>query len=161
MNKLIIIRGNSGSGKTTLATLLHDKYKNNSILISQDVIRRQMLDGDDNKTIEVISNLLNFASKNYDIVILEGIFVKRKYERLFNNIRGIYRPEQTQAYYYDLSFEETVKRHGTRDCKEEFDVKKMRSWFVEKDYLDDFNEIKFNENISINEAISTIESIIK
>ena len=37
-------------------------------MISQDVIRRQMLDGDDNKTIEVISNLLNFASKNYDIV---------------------------------------------------------------------------------------------
>lgn len=126
-------------------------------MISQDVIRRQMLDGDDNKTIEVISNLLDFTSKNYDITILEGIFVKRKYEKLFNNIRGIYKLEQIQAYYYDLSFEETIKRHSMRDCKEEFDDKKMRSWFVEKDYLDDFNEIKFDENISINEAISTIE----
>ena len=43
MNKLIILRGNSGSGKTTIAKELQQVFGNNTMLISQDVIRRDML----------------------------------------------------------------------------------------------------------------------
>mgnify|MGYP002224097748 CR=1 FL=1 len=42
-NKLIILRGNSGSGKTTIAKELQQVFGNNTMLISQDVIRRDML----------------------------------------------------------------------------------------------------------------------
>ena len=38
-NKLIILRGNSGSGKTTIAKELQQVFGNNTMLISQDVIR--------------------------------------------------------------------------------------------------------------------------
>lgn len=41
--KLIILRGNSGSGKTTIANALHQRLKEQSLLISQDVVRREML----------------------------------------------------------------------------------------------------------------------
>jgi len=41
--KLIILRGNSGSGKTTIANALHQCLKEQSLLISQDVVRREML----------------------------------------------------------------------------------------------------------------------
>ncbi len=43
MGKLIILRGNSGSGKTTIAKELQWKFGRNTMLISQDVIRRDML----------------------------------------------------------------------------------------------------------------------
>ena len=43
MPKLIILRGNSGSGKTTIAKELQNSFGRNTMLISQDVIRRYML----------------------------------------------------------------------------------------------------------------------
>ena len=53
-NKLIILRGNSGSGKTTIAKELQQVFGNNTMLISQDVIRRDMLkvkDGENTKAL--------------------------------------------------------------------------------------------------------------
>ena len=43
MHKLIILRGNSGSGKTTVAKELQRLFGHNTMLISQDVVRRDML----------------------------------------------------------------------------------------------------------------------
>ena len=43
MSKLVIIRGNSGSGKTTTAKMLQHRLGRNIMLLSQDVIRREML----------------------------------------------------------------------------------------------------------------------
>ena len=42
MQKLIILRGNSGSGKTTIAKALQKKFGRNTMIISQDMIRRKM-----------------------------------------------------------------------------------------------------------------------
>ena len=43
MKKLIILRGNSGSGKSTIAKELQKQFGNNTMLISQDMIRREVL----------------------------------------------------------------------------------------------------------------------
>lgn len=43
MGKLIILRGNSGSGKTTVAKELQKKFGYNTMPISQDEIRRNIL----------------------------------------------------------------------------------------------------------------------
>lgn len=43
MSKLIIIRGNSGSGKSPLAKALQKKIGRNTMVISQDTVRRDML----------------------------------------------------------------------------------------------------------------------
>lgn len=43
MARLIILRGNSGSGKTTVAKALQKRFGRNTMLISQDVVRRDML----------------------------------------------------------------------------------------------------------------------
>lgn len=47
--ELIIIRGNSGSGKTTLAREIHNRLPRNTLLISQDTVRRDMLRVKDGK----------------------------------------------------------------------------------------------------------------
>ena len=52
MKKIIILRGNSGSGKTTVARALQKKFGYNTMMISQDEIRRNILwvkDGVDTK----------------------------------------------------------------------------------------------------------------
>lgn len=50
MGKLIILRGNSGSGKTTVVKELQKKFGYNTMLISQDEIRRNICaDGGEKK----------------------------------------------------------------------------------------------------------------
>lgn len=43
MPKLIVLRGNSGSGKTAVAKELQKWFGRNTMLISQDAVRRDML----------------------------------------------------------------------------------------------------------------------
>ena len=57
MGKLIIFRGNSGSGKTTVAKELQKKFGHNTMLISQDEVRRNILwvkDGIDTLLVELV-----------------------------------------------------------------------------------------------------------
>ena len=64
MCKLIILRGNSGSGKTTVARELQKKIGSNTLLISQDVIRREMLmvkDGPDTRALPMLKDLLIYG----------------------------------------------------------------------------------------------------
>ena len=69
MGKLIVLRGNSGSGKTTVAKELQKKFGRNTILISQDVIRRDMLmvkDGEDTRALPLMKELLKYGSSRTD-----------------------------------------------------------------------------------------------
>lgn len=82
MSKLVIIRGNSGSGKTTVAKALQHKLGHNIMVISQDVIRRDMLrvkDGVDTKALSLLSELLVYGNNNCKFVILEGILYSQWY----------------------------------------------------------------------------------
>lgn len=86
MPQLIIIRGNSGSGKTTLAHRLQRALGRNTMVISQDVVRREMLWVNDdacNPSIELMSQLLCYGRVHCQVVILEGILNSRRYEPLF------------------------------------------------------------------------------
>ena len=82
--KLILIRGNSGSGKTSLANLLHEGIPH-SRLIHQDVIRRDILNTHDDLVVqELIIAMLEVMKKQEQPIILEGIFRKDKYQKLFD-----------------------------------------------------------------------------
>lgn len=43
MSKLIITQDKSGSGKTSAANSLQKKLERNTLVISQDIVRREML----------------------------------------------------------------------------------------------------------------------
>ena len=76
MSKLIILRGNSGSGKTTIAKELQNKFGRNTMVISQDVVRRDMLkvkDGQATEALPLMQDLLVYGKKHSEITILEGI----------------------------------------------------------------------------------------
>lgn len=142
MSKLIILRGNSGSGKTTIAKELQKHFGRNTMLISQDVIRRDMLwvkDGESTEAIPLMKELLAYGIEHSDIVILEGIMYADWYKPLFELAIRLYGTE-VYAYYFDLPFEETLKRHQTKPNCNEFGEEAMRRWWREKDFSDVLRE---------------------
>ena len=77
MKKLVILRGNSGSGKTIVAKKLQEKFGPNTMRLSHDMIRMEVLHvwGDEGiaKSEPLMINLLKYGRKNSEITILEGI----------------------------------------------------------------------------------------
>ena len=70
MQKLIILRGNSGSGKTTIAKELQKKFGRNTMLISQDMIRRDMLkvkDGKNTLAVPLMKELCKERNNLYEM----------------------------------------------------------------------------------------------
>ncbi|MEQ3444518.1 AAA family ATPase [Enterococcus cecorum] len=106
MAVLIILRGNSGSGKTSVAKKLQEKLGAETILISQDVVRREMLhtkDGPHSQAIPFIMHLLQYASQHENYVILEGILNATWYRPVFQFVKELF-GDAIFAYYYDLPF---------------------------------------------------------
>lgn len=143
MARLIILRGNSGSGKTTVAKALQKRFGRNTMLISQDVVRRDMLhvkDGPDSEAIPLIGELLQYGRSHSEVVILEGIMYADWYRPVFELTTRLY--EKVDAYYFDLPFEETLRRHQTKPNCKEFGEVEMRRWWREKDFSDVLSEVR-------------------
>lgn len=158
MSKLIILRGNSGSGKTTLARALQHKFGRNTMVISQDVIRRDMLwvkDRIDTEALPLLITLLQYGKTHSEIVVLEGILYSDYYEELFQTAVREFSTE-IYAYYYDLPFEETLHRHQAKPNCHEFGEEAMRSWWRDKDFISFIPEKTLSADIGLEEALEMI-----
>lgn len=162
--KLIILRGNSGSGKTTIGKALQKKFGHGTMLISQDVVRREMLfvkDGPNTEASELLNELALYGKEHCNIVILEGILNSKWYRKLFENLLEEFN-NQIFAYYFDIPFEETLNRHKQKANAHEFGEKEMRKWWNEKDLLDIIPEVCLHKELSLNEIVDMVyQDIIK
>lgn len=158
MPTLIIIRGNSGSGKSSVAKELQKRIGRNTLIIPQDTVRREMLwvhDGKDTVALPLLTTLLNYGFLHCKYVILEGILNADWYMSLFESAIKLFE-DRIFAYYYDIPFEETLKRHQTKEKKYEFGEKEMRRWWNEKDFIRIIPEHVFTQEISLEDAVNTI-----
>ena len=140
----VTIAGKTGVGKTTIAKELQQVFGNNTMLISQDVIRRDMLkvkDGENTKALPLLEELLRYGRKHSEIVILEGILNAEWYRALFELAVALY-GKNIYAYYFDIPFEETVKRHKTKPNCNDFSAEDMQRWWNEKDYISVLHETR-------------------
>ena len=136
MSALILLRGNSGSGKSTTAKLLQRHFGRGTLLISQDAVRRDMLyarDGKDSPAIPLLINLARYGSRHCETVIVEGILDAEVYAGFFEVLREEF--PSVFAYYYDLPFEETLRRHETKPNRMDFGREDMARWWKERDLL--------------------------
>lgn len=162
MVNIIIIRGNSGSGKTTVARKLHKILGEGTLLISQDVVRRDMLKAHDrpnNLAISLIERMVKFGIENCEFVILEGILANNKYGDMLRNTLNNTK-SNVLLYYYDLPFEETVNRHNTKD-NTDFGKPELKSWYVANDYLGIKGEKLISQKVSLEEMINIILTDLK
>lgn len=157
--KLIILRGNSGSGKTTLAKRLQEKLGPNTMRISHDMIRMEVLHTWGKEGVEksepLMIELLKYGRRHSEVTILEGILPSEAYGRLFEAAIEEF-GKNIFAYYYDLPFEETLRRHATKPNRDEFGEADMRRWWVEKDYLHNIQETVFGQELSQDDALTRV-----
>ncbi len=64
------------------------------------------------------------------------------------------------AYYFNIPFEETIKRHKQKLCSNEFGEEEMRKWWLEKDLLNFIPETIIGQELNINEIVEMISSDI-
>lgn len=161
-SKLIIIRGNSGSGKTTLSKEIHRRLPHNTLLLPQDTVRREMLnvkDGEKTFALPLLENLLEYGYHHCSYTILEGILNAKWYADLFKKSQQLF-GDQIYAYYFDIPFEETMKRHKTRH-EHSFGEERMRSWWNEKDYLGFIPEYAFTSQMKLDDEVEIVMNDIQ
>ena len=155
---LIILRGNSGCGKTSTARLLQHQLGYGTMLVSQDVVRREMLrvkDSEGNPAIQLIYDLCMYGNKVGYTVILEGILSNKKYGAMLRRLLDDFQGEKL-IYYFDVSFEETVRRHATKPNAHEFGESEMRQWWKDQDVLNVPGEQRIGEQLSQAEIVDLI-----
>lgn len=158
MRKLIIIRGNSGSGKSTLAALLQRRIGNNTLLLPQDTVKKGLLlvrDGKDSPLQSLLIHLLRYGYENNAVTILEGILNSEWYQPLFEAAAELYR-DNVYAYYYQVSLEETLKRHAKKEKKLWFGEQEMKLWWREKDPIGLIPEKILTQDITMEQAADFI-----
>lgn len=162
--QLIILRGNSGSGKTTTGKALQRKFGHGTMLISQDVVRRELLfvkDGPNLEASKLLLELALYGKSNCNIIILEGILNSKWYNNLFENLLEEFK-EHIFAYYLDIPFEETLNCHQQKPNAHKFGEKEMREWWNEKDLLEIIPEVPLHKELSLNEIMDIIyQDVIK
>lgn len=158
MSKLIVIRGNSGTGKSTIAQAIKRKCPtSDTMLVSQDMVRLEILDVKDyegNKAIELIYNICNYGKENCKYVILEGILAKEKYQAMLRKL--IEQFEEVDVFYLKAQFETTVRRNNYRSIDRNFSVKTLKSWWLENDFLGVKREKIINSEGSIADVVNQI-----
>lgn len=162
MAKLVIIRGNSGSGKSSLARKLQTHYGQGTLLIAQDTVRRDMLKEKvepGNLSIDLTETLARFGYEHDLLVLVEGFYETDIYGQMLERLKKLFAP-QVCAYYYDLSFEETVRRHQTRAKQEEFTPADMKRWWKDRDFLGWEEESFFTDEDSLETAFDKICSAL-
>lgn len=129
------------------------------MLVSQDVIRREMLrvsDESNNPAIQLIYDLCMYGSRIGYTVILEGILSKKKYGSMLLELLDNFEGEKN-IYYFDIPFDETVRRHSNKPNSHEFGEKEMKEWWKDKDYLGIEGECIIDENMTQEQIVHSIK----
>jgi hypothetical protein len=127
-------------------------------IVSQDLIRRIVLkerDTPNGATIGLIDLTARHALAHGFHAIVEGILYADHYGEM---LRGLYRdyPDRAHFYYFDVSFEESLRRHATKPNAHEFGEREMGEWFRPRDLLPGVPETVIPEMSTLDETVSLI-----
>lgn len=155
-SRLVMLRGNSGSGKTTTARFLQRLIGRGTLVVSQDVVRREMLwVREGAEAIPLLLELIGYGQRHSPVTILEGILRTDWYGPLFEEVQRRF-GENILAYYYDIPFEETLRRHAMRPQRFQFGAEDMRSWWRERDLIGTIPETLLTQELSARGAARKI-----
>ena len=82
----------------------------------------------------VYATIARYGYERDLLVIVEGFYETDIYRQMLEELRDLFYPK-VLSYYYDLIFEETVRRHQTRSKKADFSPADMKRWWKERDFL--------------------------
>jgi predicted kinase len=158
---LIVLRGNSGSGKTTVARALQrQRGRDQLAVISQDVVRREVLWANDragNPAVGLIDLMARYALDQGFSVVVEGILHPDRYGDMLRRLALDHRGRSV-AYFWDVPFEETLRRHATKAKALEFGEAEMRDWWYGTAYVDGLDETPIAAEETLHDAIGRVRN---
>jgi ABC-type dipeptide/oligopeptide/nickel transport system ATPase component len=156
--RLITIRGNSGSGKSLLAQAIRSARPRGIAILGHDTLRRDILHVPDRPgalSVDYIDLSARFALDHGLHVVIEGILHGEIYSdmltRLVRDHRGT-----SASYYYELTLEETLRRHRTKAKAAEFSEASVESWFRTTDRVPPLHEFVFDSTFTTEQALDVV-----
>jgi hypothetical protein len=156
--RLIVVRGNSGAGKSSVARALRSAYGYGMAWVSQDLIRRTILQEKDRAggaNIGLIDQVTRYSLDHDYHVVLDGILASDRYEPM---LAALIRDHAggSFCYYLEVSLTETLRRHNTRPEAAEFSHADMRSWYRPIDLLTGIAEVVIPETSTLPQTTARI-----
>ncbi|BBH69697.1 hypothetical protein ACTI_63820 [Actinoplanes sp. OR16] len=154
---LVVIRGNSGSGKTTTAREVRRRFGRGAALIEQDHLRRVVLrehGGNPVAPAFIVGTARAALDAGYH-VILEGILHSGQHAGPLRDLMAAH-PGPSWVFWFDVSFEETVRRHRNRAEPIPVTADHMLSWYGGSDLLGVPHEQVLPEETGFEDAVTTI-----
>lgn len=115
-SKLIVLRGPSGAGKSTVAKRVHSRVSNKTALIDQDYYRHTMFNNLHTELeaprYVMFAAIQTALDHGYDVIV-EGFLGMGKYKTHFDELLARH-PAENYFFYFEVSFDETLRRHSTR-----------------------------------------------
>ncbi len=165
MPPLITLRGPSASGKTSTAYALRQRMLDGGVsqvvVIEQDYVRRKIWKEKDwhPNHREMIVRMVRLALEKNIPVILEGILHSKHYTEMFEEILS-YHSAPRHSFYFDISFEETLRRHQFKPQAQEYGEEKMRDWYHSEDYISILDEVRIGEELKGEEIVERIMNVM-
>jgi len=160
--RLIILRGPSAAGKSSVAARLLESPRQTA-LIAQDSYRFifNVREGEAySKTVRqmIRENALGALHNGFDVIV-EGILSSKGYRDVFATVFREH-PRNNHLFYFDVSFEETLRRHRGRATGGLFSEAHMRSWYKARDLLGyDFERV-IGEDRTLDDTVDLVRSAI-
>lgn len=154
---LVVLRGSSGSGKSTVARLLQEELGPPTAVLQQDHFRRVIYREREQESL-LHADLLEAAARHClgrgHNVVMDGIFNAPRYAPMLQRVAGLV--EDARFYAFDLTFEETARRHGARPEADEFTVDRMATWYRGWQPLPFVNEQRITESETESDIVERI-----
>jgi hypothetical protein len=155
-----VLRGNSGAGKTTTAHAIRRARGQGTAVVSQDVVRRDVLSEHDRPgaaNIGLIEQMVVYALEHGFDVVLEGILAADHYGRMLLSLADRL-PGRSHFLYLDVPFEETCRRHAARPQASEFTVDQMRGWYRPLDLVVGLEENIVASGASADDVVDLVKA---
>ena len=157
--RLIVIRGNSGSGKSAAAAAIRDRHGRHDLaVVGQDNLRRVILREHDvpgGANIDLIDQTARFALSRGFHTIVEGIFNASHYGAMLTALISDH-AGSAFAYFIDVPFDETLRRHATKTGTLGYGEAEMRQWYRGLDLLPGGVERVIPAESSLEDTVSKV-----
>lgn len=156
-SKLIVLRGNSGSGKSTVAKKLREISNRKIAIVEQDYLRRFILNEKESQgsnNIGLIEQTVEYALENGYDVVLEGILYFPRYGEMLKRL--VAKCPNNYIFYFDVSFEETLRRHSTKDIADSVGEVELKSWYKPNERTGFEAEVIIPQSFSAEESVNLI-----
>jgi predicted kinase len=162
MPTLIILRGNSGSGKSAVALEIAKNSKSKVAIIDADHYRVDMLFP---KPIEkqdlaalMSQDVLYCLAHGYTVIWDSIFYANDRNKAYLGKFLTELHPDDNFIFNFDISLEETIRRHNLRPKSNDFSADEMKEWYQPVEKLGYPFEFTVPESSSLEQTVQFIQS---